>query len=226
MANTKPNWLLRILVLFSLGFHAMVFGRISEVYMAHNLTCIELTLEDISDPTTRIIPRPRHRQKMPPSPLDVKKITYTRRLNNPVKPIPMKPVKVDSPNSIGESIAGVAVSGLNETGLAQWNPKLEPFVEYDTVGSYLEMVKLRIEREKKYPESAMSRQLEGHITIQFIIAQNGDVVSVEIEKQSPHDCLNKAAIAAVENAAPFQKPPSRFFKGNITLTVTIAFELT
>jgi len=223
--KTKPNWLFRVLVLISLGFHALVFARISEVYTSHNLTCIELTLKEFSDPTTRIIPRPRCRQKKPPLPVDVKKITHMRRLEKLPKPIQMKPVQVDCPNSIGESIGGQGGAGPNEMGLAQWNPELDPFVEYDSAQSYLEMVKLRIEREKKYPESARSRQIEGHITLQFIIKQDGGVSAVEIEKKSVHDSLNKAALAAVKNAAPFQKPPSRFFKGDITLTVTIVFEL-
>jgi len=224
--KTKPNWLLRILVVISLGIHALIFARISEVYRSNNLTFIELALQNISSPVTRFIPRPRCRPKKPPLPLEVKKITHTRRLNKLPKPIQMKPVESDCPNSIGECIGGPGGSSLNEMGLAQWNPKLEPFVEYDTAKSYLEMVKLRIEREKKYPENARSRQIEGHITIRFTITQNGDVGASEIEQKSTHDSLNKAALAAVRNAAPFQKPPSRFFKGDIMLTVTIVFELT
>ena len=225
-ARAKSNWLFRVLVLISLGIHALIFARISEVYRSHNLTFIELALQDISNPVTRVIPRPRCRPKKPPLPVEVKKITHTRKLNKLPKPIQMKPVESDCPNSIGECIDGPGSSGLNEMALAQWNPKLEPFVEYDTANSYLEMVKLRIERERKYPESAKNRQAEGHITIRFIITQMGDVRDAKIVKKSRHDSLNKAALNSVKNAAPFQRPPSRFFKGDITLTVTIVFELT
>jgi len=223
---TKPKWLFRILVCISLGIHALIFARISEVYTSSNLTFIELILQDISNPTARVIPRPRVRHKKLPLPVDVNKISCERSLNKLPKPIQMEPVKMDCPNSLVACVRGAEVSGQNKIGLAQWNSKLDPFVEYDTANSYLEMVKLRIEREKKYPESAKSRQIEGHITIRFIITQNGDVGAVEIEKKSGHDFLNKAALAAVQNAAPFQKPPSRFFKGDITLKVTIVFELT
>lgn len=224
-AITKPNWLFRILVCISLGIHALIFARISEVYTSPNLTFIELTLQDISDSTARIIPRPRCRRKKSPQPVDENKITHTMRLNKLPKPIKMKSMKIDCPNSAVECIGGSEVFFPNELGLVQWNPNLEPFVEYETANSYLEMVKLRIERKKKYPESARSRQLEGYITIRFIIKQNGSVGTVEIVKKSGHDSLNKAALASVKKAAPFQKPPSRFFEGDITLKVTIVFEL-
>ena len=223
---TKPNWLFRVLVIISMGIHALIFARISEVYTLPNLTFIELSLKDISDSTARIIPRPRCRRKKPPLTVDVKKLTYTRRLNKLPQPIQMKPIKTDCPNSIVECIGSPDVSSLNELGFVQWNPNLEPFVEYESANSYLEMVKLRIEREKKYPERARVRQIEGHIAIRFIITQKGDVKAVEILKKSVHESINRAALAAVKNAAPFQKPPSRFFEGDITLKVTIVFELT
>ena len=114
----------------------------------------------------------------------------------------------------------------NEFGLAQWDPDMTPFVEYETAAGYLEMVKLRIEREKKYPEGAKTRQIEGRITVRFVITSDGNIKGVEITKKSRHNVLNQAALAAVKKAAPFQKPPPRFFKGDVALTVTIVFELT
>ncbi len=225
-ALAKPNWLFRILVIISLGIHAMIFAQISEIYTSHDLTYLELTLQDISDQTARIIPRPRCRQKKPPLPLKEKRITRARRLNRLPKPLQIKPLKTDYPDSLVECIGGPDDSIPNELGLAQWNPDLEPFVEYTSAKSYLEMVKLRIEREKKYPESARARQVEGHIAIRFMITQKGYIKAVEIVKKTGHESLNNAALAAVENAAPFQRPPSQFFKGDITLMVTIVFELT
>jgi len=225
-ARTKPNWLFRILVIISLGAHGLIFAEISDIYTSHNLSFIELTLQDISNPTTRIIPRPRCRHNKVPLPVDVKKITCLRRLDRLPKPIQMKPMKVDCPNSIGECIGSPDVLASNDMGLAEWDSDLEPFVEYDTANSYLEMVKFRIERKKKYPERARERQIEGRISIRFIITQTGDVKAVEIVKKTGHESLNNAALAAVKNAAPFQKPPSRFFEGDITLMVTIIFELT
>ncbi len=223
--TTKPNWLFRILVILSFGIHTIIFAQISEIYSSHDLSFIELTLQDISDQTARIIPRPRCRRNKSPLPVDVKKITRSRNLNRLPKPIQMKTTKADYPSTIVEGIGSPDLLASNELGLAQWNSGMEPFVEYDNANTYLEMVKLRIEREKKYPESAKSRQIEGHITIRFIITQKGNVSSAEIVKKTGHESLNKAALAAVKNAAPFQKPPSRFFKSDITLMVTIVFEL-
>jgi len=45
-------------------------------------------------------------------------------------------------------------------------------------------------------------------------------------KTSRYKVLDIAALKAVKDAAPFPKPPSRFFKGEIPLELTVVFELT
>ena len=224
-AGSKPNWLLRTLIIFSIGIHALIFARVAEFYSPHALSYIELNLQDITSLSTRIIPRPRCRPKKPPSPVKVKKIEFVKKIPALPKPIRMNPIKRNCPNS-GECISRPEDLSANEFGLVQWDPNLAPFVEYETAASYLEMVKLRIERAKKYPEVAKNRQIEGQITVRFVILSDGNTEGVELAKKSRYSVLNRAAIAAVKNAAPFQKPPPRFFKGDVSLTVTIVFELT
>lgn len=224
-AGSKPNWLLHTLIILSIGIHALILARVAEFYSPHALSYIELTLQDITNLSTRVIPKPRYRPKKPPAPVKVKKIKFVKRIPELPKPIRMNPLRRDCPNS-GECIGSPENLGTNEFGLAQWDPNIAPFVEYETAAEYLEMVKLKIEREKKYPESARNRQVEGHITVRFVIRTDGNIEGVELTKKSRHTVLNEAAIAAVRKAAPFQKPPPRLFKEKITLTVRIVFELT
>ena len=224
-SGLKPNWLLRTLVVFSIGVHALIFARVAEFYSPQALSYIELTLQDNTNPSPRIIPRPRCRPKKPPSPVDLKKVKCIKRIPDLPKPIRMDPIKTACSNS-GECIGGPGALVQNEFGLVHWDPNMAPFVEYETAASYLEMVKLRIEREKRYPENARTRQIEGHITVQFVITPEGNIKRAAIVKKSGHAVLNEAALLAVNKAAPFQKPPPRFFKGDVTLTVTIVFELT
>ena len=68
--------------------------------------------------------------------------------------------------------------------------------------------------------------MEGRVTVRFAITSGGDIKDVKIIKKSRNRHLNEAALAAVKLSAPFPKPPARFFKEDLTLVITIVFELT
>ena len=109
-------------------------------------------------------------------------------------------------------------SGLN---IADWSPD-----GLETSSSYLEMVRLKIEQHKSYPDMAKTRQIEGSVTVRFVITPEGGVRAVEIAKTSRHMVLDTAALRAVKDASPFPTPPRHLFKGEIPLELTIVFELT
>ena len=220
----QPNWLLRCLVGVSLCIHVVIFMHVAGIYRSKDVTCIELTLQGISKPTTRSIPRPRHRPKTPVSP-DVKRLKITQPVIPPFKPIKMEPVEKDLFDSLVE---GISMPDIPDTaGIANWNPKeLVEETSADSSLRYLEMVRLKIERHKEYPGTARARQIEGSVTVRFVITLEGGVRAVEIAKSSRHNILDKAALRAVKAAAPFPKPPKHFFKGEIPLELTIVFELT
>ena len=129
-------------------------------------------------------------------------------------------------------VEGIAVPDLPETpGLqvADWAPGTlvdDAGGDLVTAQSYLEMVRLKIEQNKKYPDLARVRSIEGRVTIRFVITAEGAVREVEITKHSRNKDLDTAAVKAVRAAAPFSKPPQRFFEGEIPLELTIVFELT
>jgi protein TonB len=115
-------------------------------------------------------------------------------------------------------------------GLGQWTPRDLSAIsgagaDYTTPQSYLEMVRLKIERHKKYPEEARTRRMEGRVTVKFVITPEGDIRDTAVVKSSSQKALDEAAILAVQNASPFPRPPARLFKGPVPLTVTVVFEL-
>lgn len=223
VSKTKPNWLLRCLVGVSLGIHMVIFMHVTGIYRSKEVTYIELTLQGISKPTSRSIPRPRRRPKAPES-SDVKRLKITQPVIPHFKPIKMEPVEKDLPDSLVE---GISIPDIPDTAVANWNP--EELVEETAADSslrYLEMVRLKIERYKEYPGTARARQIEGSVTVRFVITLEGGVRAVKIAKSSRHNLLDKAAIRAVKAAAPFPKPPKHFFKGEIPLELTVVFELT
>jgi len=224
----KPNWLLHGLIGVSLGIHLVIFMHIAGIYRSNALTYIELTLKDVSKPTVRSIPRPRHRSKEPLKPQDVKMLKVTKRPVPTFKPIKVEPAESNLPDGLVERISLPDIPATPGLNIAKWTPvKMEEIPgDYLTSNSYLEMVRLRIERNKEYPDRARIRHIEGSVTIRFVITPAGEVRSTEVVKTSRHRILDTAALKAVKDAAPFPKPPPHFFKGEIPLEITIVFELT
>ncbi len=220
MAERKPNWLLRSLLGVSLGIHVIIFMHIAGAYRSNALTFIELTLHDVSKPPARSIPRPRHRPKAP-QPMDVKRLTIAQRHISSLKPMKIEPAEKDLPDSLVEGITTPDIAAASGLNIADWSQE-----GLQTSSSYLEMVRLKIEQHKSYPDTAKVRQIEGSVTIRFVITPEGGVRAVQLVKPSRHMVLDTAALNAVKDAAPFPKPPRHLFKGEIPLELTIVFELT
>ena len=225
--RTGPNWLLRGLLILSLGVHSIIFLHVSGIYGKKALTYIELSVEE-SEPPVRSIPRPRFRPKNAFRKTDVKRIKTPSRAIPHFKPIKMAPVDHRAPESLMESIALPEIPGTPNLASAHWEPAQVENIgtDFETPNSYLEMVRLRIEKYKNYPEKAKNRQLEGAVIVGFVIGGEGDVRSEKIVKTSGHRILDDAALNAVREASPFSRPPHRLFGGDVPLSITIVFELT
>ena len=222
MYKKKPNRLLRCLVGISLAIHILIFIYASGIYRSNALSYIELTIQNVSGPSARSIPRPRHRPKEL-KPENVKKLNISRR-SLAFKPIKIEPVEKNLPDSLVEGIGIPDISDIQSLDIANWNPgQLTDFDDSQT--TYLEMVRLKIEKNKKYPEIARAIQIEGSVIVRFAITLQRDVLNIEIIKSSGQKSLDKAALKAIHTAAPFPVPPRHLFKGNILLELTIAFEL-
>jgi protein TonB len=222
----KPNWLLRGLIGISLGIHVVIFMHVAGIYRSSALSYIELCLHDISKPPARSIPRPRHRPKAP-APQNVTRAKVTQRLIPRFKPIKVAPPDENLPDSLAEGIDMPDITETPGPKIADWSPgkAVENAPGYSSL-SYLEMVRFKIERYKQYPETAKARQIEGSVTIRFVITPEGGVRAVEVVKTSGQKVLDTVAIKAVQTAAPFPKPPGHLFKGEVPLELTIVFELT
>lgn len=226
--NSKPNWLFCGLIAVSLAIHAIIFLHVAGLYNSNVLTYIELTMHDISKPAARDIPRPRYRPKAPQV-QEFKRLNVTQRQIPRLKPIKMEPPEENFSESLMEAIGIAAIPDTPGLQVADWSSGAlleETGGGFLTARNYLEMVRLKIERHKKYPDLARVRYIEGRVTIRFIITPEGGVREVEVTKRSRNKDLDAAAVQAVQAAVPFSKPPRRFFEGEIPLEITIVFELT
>ena len=218
-----------VILILSVGIHVAVFLHMAGIYRSRALSFIELTLQDVSKPLERNIPRPRPRLKQQPEPLNPSRTVLETPPMPSAKPMKIEPVHSPLSDRLMERIDTVSIpqiprAALSGTDLGRADgSSLE---NYNTSDTYLEMVRLRIESRKSYPPQARAAFKEGRVVVRFTITTDGGVRSVDLRKSSNTKVLDEAALQAVRSAAPFPAPPRHLFKGDIPLELTIIFELT
>lgn len=227
--KTRPNRLLGGLILLSLLIHLLLFLHVAGSYQPQAISYIELSLRPTDPPQVREIPRPR----IPPiTPVQVDAVK-NHQISHERVDLPKIPDLMD--------VSGFFVPGLKmDKGMASApasppvNPPVNPPVsppapefptEFDTAQAYFEMLHLRIQSVKQYPEAAKSRHMEGRVHLQFVLSADGSLVDIKILKSSRHRNLDEAALEAVKKASPFPRPPAVIFTAPVTLRIDIVFEL-
>ena len=227
--SSGSNRLMHSLVVLSLVAHAGIFLHISRVYRSNAVSYIEMTVQTSARPAARNIPRPRPRPRRPPPAEPMKKPDRVQRPLPRLRALAVAPIEGRLPASLMEQIRVPEVPQTPGVDSSEWvaAPQIQETTgEFMTASSYLDMVRLKIERRKRYPETAKSRYIEGRVTIRFVLLTDGGVRDVTVVRAARSKELNTAALDAVQRAAPFPKPPSNLFKRDLPLELTIVFELT
>jgi len=173
----------------------------------------------------RNIPRLRHTPEPVLQLQEIKELKVIRLVSG-LKPVKLEPVETDRPDRLLENMSMPDIPDVSGPDISDWiSDQHVVFGDYATADRYIEMVLLRIERHKIYPRNARVRQVEGDVTVRFIITPEGDVKTVEVVKTSGDKSLDRAALAAVKGAAPFPRASERLFKGEIPLELILGFEL-
>lgn len=224
----RPNWLLRSLIILSACLHLVLFVHVSGIYTPKALSYIELTIQDASRPFSRSIPRPRLRPKDLPEEQNIEKLNVTQPVIPRLKLPKMEPVERAEPESLVEAVAMPEIPASPTLDVAHYNPAdlTQNVSDYRRPSNYFDMVRFRVERHKQYPDTARLHQIEGHVVIRFVVTQDGGVRALRVVKPSGSLELDKAALRAVRAASPFPKPPQRLFGSEVSLELTMVFELT
>ncbi len=90
---------------------------------------------------------------------------------------------------------------------------------------YIGKVKSWAQRELSYPARALRREWEGNVRLDITLDRRGDLLSVELAEEAEHDVLNKEALRAVEDAAPFPPMPDDVKGDTFLFTLPVAFKL-
>jgi protein TonB len=229
-SQVSVNWLLHGFILVSFGIHVLIFLHMAGIYENRAMSYIELTLQQVSKPSTRDIPSPPIRKQqvqntevtpIEPRPFQVPKmkldpvVTQTPAVPTDQIPLPQMPDTV--------SAASVPVTGFDTRADTVDTTQVQ--TEFATARDYLEMLNLRIHSVKEYPESARSRHIQGRVQIKFVLLADGSLKDVQVVKTSRHKNLDEAAVNAVKKAAPFPRPPVSLFETPVTFQIHILFEL-
>ncbi|MCD4718619.1 MAG: energy transducer TonB [Desulfobacula sp.] len=228
----RPNLLLHGFILISLGIHVLIFLHVAGIYESRAISYIELSMHQISKPNVRVIPKPRMREKAPK--VSVEKTVQVKKFHVPkIKIDAVEDYKTDqsyeriSLPQLPEHMnaAGFSVPDLKIQSQVAEVPVHEEYVEFTSAREYFEMLILRIDYFKNYPESARSRYIQGRVKVEFVLNKDGSLSGIKIIKSSRHKNLDQAALEAVSKASPFPRPPLYIFNPPVRLQISILFEL-
>jgi protein TonB len=231
-ARKGPNFLLYGFILISMLIHFILFLHLAGILENQTISYIELSMQELSKPDARRIPRPRMREKVSKNSrvktINVKKIHIpnTRVAGVETHNIDIAHERIDIPRLPGRiDISDFFVPGLNISGQVADAKVHEASVEFTNTQDYFEMLQLRIYSFKRYPQGAKSNHIEGRVKVQFVLSADGALMDIKVIKSSRHQELDDAALDAIKKASPFPRPPAYLFKMPVTLRINILFEL-
>ena len=91
------------------------------------------------------------------------------------------------------------------------------------VSNYPGKVRSKLQRAFRYPAKAKRENVRGVVQVSFALSSSGSVSSVKIARSSGSPILDKAALEAVERAAPFPAIPQGADRKRWPFTIPLAF---
>jgi len=91
--------------------------------------------------------------------------------------------------------------------------------------TYYDLLSTLIARFAVYPESARVKKLEGVSYVSFLLKKNGNLTDIVLRQTSGIGILDRSALSAVQNAAPFPPLPLEIKKNTLRINVPISFEI-
>ena len=114
-----------------------------------------------------------------------------------------------SGSAVGTGGKGTREEGVTEEGGGGFRltPLNAPEVQYI---SYFASIKRKIELVWQYPYEAAAAGVQGELMLDFVIARNGRVDSIEMVRSSGSKILDDEAIRSIRVAAPFDPIPAQY----------------
>lgn len=161
-------------------------------------------------PPMPVMPPPMPRPPQPPPPRQAARPTPPRRevaqATEPAMPAQPAPA---SPSAAPAAVPAIAPAALPSNVVPTWRGEL--------VG--------RLQRAKRYPDSARSRGEQGVAMATFTMDRAGRVLAASLVRSSGSPTLDEEAVALIRRAGPLPPMPAEMPGATVTLTVPVTFAL-
>lgn len=97
--------------------------------------------------------------------------------------------------------------------------------EGEPVMEYRDMVRRRLQENRRYPYAARSAGTEGSVGVIFSIKRGGSLGHASVERGSGSGVLDASAIEAVRGSSPFPPLPEEFAADEMEIRVNIIYRL-
>lgn len=137
------------------------------------------------------------------------------RRERPKKPVPAAAETVANP-APPQAVASVAVAGVSDTA-GGGNPGAR--------ADFKAQISAWVEKHKRYPDRLRRRGLQGAPVVRFRIDRAGRVLDCRLDRGSPHEGIDEAALETIRRAEPFPSMPDDLPGQTMEFTVPINFSL-
>lgn len=179
-------------------------------------------------------PQPRQPQSIPaaqpPVAQPLQPLREVRPQQPQAEPAPVAAVQQSSPRPLTVPQPSVApptapaAAPAPPVAAEPARPQPQPTALTPRRDEYLAFVRSQVERNREYPSFSRQTGQQGSVLVKITIRADGSAEEVGIAHPSGHRQLDKAALLAVKNAAPF-RPPTQFGLQRISIEIPIVYKL-
>lgn len=139
-------------------------------------------------------------------------------------------VSSDQPTDAQATIATTTAIETDSSNGSAENEEAEEEVDFNISQAlaqrdYTPLVVQKIYQNISYPSRAVSKNQEGTVRVALQIGRSGELQTVLTTQESKYSSLNRAALKAVQKAAPFPELPEAITADSFELSIPITFRL-
>lgn len=168
----------------------------------------------------------------PPTPLEVAEAPPEPALEESAEALPLPPPAMPPPRPMRVAAAAPRPTAQPAPAAASPAPAEQaaapgapPRAVAAPSSSYIAQLLAALERQKRYPEEARARQVQGVALLRFRMRRDGSVAAFRIERSAGDAALDEAVLAMVRRASPLPAPPPEMPGETLELTVPVRFAL-
>lgn len=117
----------------------------------------------------------------------------------------------------------VAIKKLPEKSIEEEIEVIDP--EQEAMLRYQDMIKQRIQQERRYPLWAKKQAIEGSVYLSFKVLTNGLTRDIEIIQSSGYEILDREAIKTIQRGEPFPTIPKEINMPSLQMRISLVFKL-